>query len=156
MYYEIANRLFGGQVSYNKVYTAFEWYFPLSRYHVIHPRAAFGTADETLPFGERFRIGGDRSLFGYRENALHGRSVLEGGLEYRIQVKFDRFLDSYLCMRYDLAGIWNKVQNIQFGTMHHGYGAALAFDLPVGPLEFGYGHSGLNNRFYLSLGYRFK
>lgn len=155
MYYEIANRLFGGDLSYNKLYSSFEWYLPLSRYHVLHPHTVFGTADETLPFAERFRLGGDKSLFGFRENVLHGRTVLGGSMEYRIQIKFDRFFDGYLSMRYDLAGIWNKFQNIQLHTMHRGYGTSFAFDFPIGPLEFGYGNSGQSKQVYFSLGYRF-
>jgi len=61
---------------------------------------------------------------------LHGRAVLDGSLEYRVQVLFDRFLNGYFSVRYDLGGIWNKLQNMQFRTMHHGYGTSFALELP--------------------------
>lgn len=155
-YYQSAGTLLGGKLSYTKLFGRMEAYIPLHRYHVIHPRVQIGTADETLPFAERFRLGGDMSMYGVREDFFHGRAFLNGSLEYRMQIKVQQMLNWYLSFRYDVGHTWQKNQSIQPKELTHAYGIALALDMPVGPMQIAYGHANPNyNRIYLSLGYRF-
>ncbi|RKY86647.1 hypothetical protein DRQ09_05850 [candidate division KSB1 bacterium] len=156
LYYETAGKLLGGNLSYIKIFSSFESYYTFKGIHTIHPRIAAGVADETLPFSQRFKIGGDKTLFGYRENELIGRAFLSGSVEYRIKNRIFKYFDTYLSIRYDTGGVWAKNQSIHLGNMIHSWGATLAFNLPFGPIEFSYGRASTGkDRFYFSLGYRY-
>ena len=156
LYYERAGKIFGGTMSYTKVFASFENFYTLSSWHTFHPRVTIGTADETLPFAERFHLGGDRTLFGIREDILHGRFIFNGSMEYRYKMKKKNYFDSYLSIRYGIGNVWSKTQKLNIKRMRHAFGISFAIDLPIGPLEFSYGRlSAKEDRFYFSLGKRF-
>jgi len=156
LYYETAGRLLGGKLSYVKIYSSFESYYTYEGKHTVHPRIAAGVADETLPFSQRYKLGGDKTLFGYRENELAGRAFLSGSLEYRYKTRMFKYFDTYLSMRYDFGNTWAKNQSIQLSDMIHAFGGALALNLPFGPLEVSYGRTSAGlNRIYVSLGHRY-
>jgi len=156
LYYETSGKLLGGKLSYVKIYSSFESFYTYRGKHTLHPKFAAGVADETLPFSQRFKIGGDKALFGYREDELAGRAFISGSIEYRLKSRALKYFDTYFSMRYDTGRMWAKNQSIQLSDLIHAWGSTLAFNLPFGPMEISYGRTtkGLS-RFYFSLGFRY-
>ncbi|NVM03853.1 MAG: patatin-like phospholipase family protein [Candidatus Helarchaeota archaeon] len=156
LYYQRAAKILGGKISYTKIFFSFESYQTIKDKFTIHPSFVLGIADESLPFSERFRLGGDKSLFGIKENELHGRTQISGSIEYRMKIPIPNFFNTYINTRYDLGGIFSKNQKIVFKDFRHGIGGGLAIDIPFIPIEVSYGHiSDGEDRMYVSVGHRF-
>lgn len=156
-YYEISGKYIGSEVSFFKILSSLEFFYTFGKYHTWHPKFLWGTSDLTTPFYEQFRIGGDHSFFGLREEELVGRRVILGSLEYRFHLPIKIALPSYLSIRYDLGGIWkNSMAKINPRDFHSGWGVSLSFATPLGPLFLSYGQTDTGQgRFYLSAGCRF-
>jgi NTE family protein len=166
-YYESALAELGKEVSYTKLFFTYEYFTTHFGVHTIHPKITFGYASETMPLSEQFSIGGQESLFGLRDDDRRGRQIFLVNLEYRLALPFKVIFDTYLSLRYDLGSVWRVRQDILLRDLHHGIGAVLALDTPIGPAEFGIGRSflvqvALPNRplsfgpyqAYFSIGYR--
>ncbi len=156
IYYQRAAKILGGEISYSKIFLHSESYLTIKDKYTVHPRFALGIADETLPFAERFRLGGYRTFFGVKDNELHGRTLINGSFELRIKLSIPNFFDTYLNARYDMGGIFNSYENIVFRNFHHGIGGGLAINIPFIPIEISYGHiSTGEDNIYFSAGHRF-
>ncbi|MFC1563197.1 outer membrane protein assembly factor, partial [candidate division KSB1 bacterium] len=156
IYYQRAAKILGGKISYSKIFLSSESYYTIKNKYTMHPRFGIGIADKTLPFSERFRIGGDKSFFGIKENELHGRTLISGSFEFRIKLPIKNFFDTYLNTRYDLGGIFNSNENIVFKNFRHGIGGGLAINIPFIPIEVSYGHiSDGEDKMYVSVGHKF-
>ena len=166
-YYESAFAKLGKEVPYTKLFFTYEYFTTHLGVHTIHPKITFGYASETMPLAEQFSIGGQESLFGLRDDDRRGRQVFLVNFEYRLALPFKVIFDTYLSLRYDLGSVWRVRQDILLRDLHHGIGAELALDTPIGPAEFGIGRSflvqvALPNRplsfgpyqVYFSIGYR--
>lgn len=140
-YYETAQKLFLGDVSYTKFYFDYKSYFTINSTHSIIPRVSLGFADRTLPLSQQFSLGGQNSFFGLRDNEFRGRQVLLTSLQYRYKLPFKIFFDTYFRLRYDLGSIWADREAIRFKDLRHGAGATISFDTPLGPADFSAGRS---------------
>jgi len=154
--YETAGKYLGSEVSYTKLFSSMESYFPLHPSVVFHPKFFWGTADHTTPFPKQFRLGGLVSFIGIPEETFIGKRffTLSGELRYRFP--WPRWLESYLSIRYDFGGIWGSYSKITTDDFKHGMGAILSFNTPLGPFRLGYGYmsDGVNHA-YFSAGYKF-
>ena len=164
--YESAMKQLGSEVSFGKLLMVYENFITLHPHHTIRPKLTIGVADATLPFFEQFMLGGSSSFFGLRDNDSRGRQLFLVNFEYRIWLPFKLVFESYFKLRYDLGMISSLPEDIQLGKFHHGLGAELAVDTPMGPASFGAGTSffirnDLSNKpisygpilFYFSIGY---
>ncbi len=140
-YYETAQKILGGDISFAKFSFNYESYFTFNNSHTIKPRLIFGFADETLPLSEQFSFGGQQNFWGYRDYEFRGRQILIGSLEYRFKLPFKIYVDTYFKVRYDLGSTWIKQEQIKFEDLKHGIGFSLSFDTPIGPAEFSIGRS---------------
>jgi outer membrane protein assembly factor BamA len=131
----------GGDVSYNALRAQYESFFTLGRRHTIRPALTVGFADETMPFGEQFRLGGREMMFGTREDDRRGRQLLLFNLEYRFRFPFQILFDTYFHLRYDLGTISEIPEQIKFSAFRHGVGAEISLDTPIGPGSVGAGKS---------------
>jgi outer membrane protein assembly factor BamA len=167
-FYESAFMPAQGNAGFTKMWFSYDWYQTYFGRHTIHPRIRFGFADETLPITEQFSLGGQDSFYGLREDNSRGRQLMVASLEYRYRLPVKVFFDTYLSVRYDLGSIWTAPSDVRLVDLRHGIGAALAFDTPIGPVEFSLGESFffrkdlLNNPIsvgpllgYFSIGYAF-
>jgi len=109
--------------------------------HTLRPRVKIGFADLTLPPAEFYAMGGDRTLYGLREDELRGRQLFLASLEYRYQLPFSIYFDTYASLRYDLGTTWLSTRQIRLGDLDHGIGFSLGLDTPVGPADFSIGRS---------------
>jgi NTE family protein len=164
--YELAQKIFGGSVGYTNFNFDYKGYFTLDGVQTLSPRVMMGFADNTLPFSELYSLGGQNSFFGMRDNEFMGRQIFLTSLEYRYQIPFKIFFDTYFKLRYDLGSAWTNPQEISFTDLRHGIGTALSFDTPIGPADFSVGKSFLfvkklpenplsfgDTFFYFSIGY---
>lgn len=145
-YYETALVGLGKGVSYSKLFFTYEYFTTHFGVHTIHPKITFGYASETMPLSEQFSIGGQQSFFGLREDDRRGRQVFLINFEYRLALPFKIIFDTYLKLRYDLGSVWRVREDILWRDLHHGIGAELALDTPIGPATFVVGRSFLLQR----------
>jgi NTE family protein len=164
--YESAQTIFGGSVGYTNFNFDYKGYFTLGGVHTFSPRVMMGFADKTLPISEQYSLGGQNSFFGMRDNEFRGRQIFITSLEYRYQIPFRVFFDTYFRLRYDLGSAWQEQEELRFKDLRHGVGASLSFDTPIGPADFSVGKSFLfvknlpgnplsfgDTFFYFSIGY---
>ncbi len=141
LFFESAFKALRGKTSYSKIYFEYESNSTYFNRHRIMTKFVFGFGDETLPLFEQFRLGGQTSFFGLREDDLLGRQLLVSSLEYQFLLPFKIFFDTYFKLRYDLGGIWKNAASIKFNELRHGIGTTIAFDTPIGPADFSVGRS---------------
>lgn len=126
--------------SFSKMHFAFHTNLSLGS-HTLIPSLFFGGADKTLPEAEFFRMGGERSFYGVREDEYFGRQAIRASTEYRYKLPFKIFFDAYVSGRYDVGAAWLSPERIKVSELRHGIGAGIAFDTPLGPANFSLGKS---------------
>ena len=153
--YESGYRFLGSAISYFKIFSSMESYYPLSSAIVFHPKIQWGTSDLTIPFVKQFRLGGLDSFFGLPEEAFVGKRFFAFNGELSFQLPWPNWMESYISIRYDFGGIWDNYIKITTKDFKQGIGAVLSFNTPLGPIQTGYGHmSDGFDQFYFSAGYR--
>lgn len=123
------------RVGFTKLYFNYESYATPFPGQTIRPRFTFGFGDETLPLTEQFRLGGQETFFGYREDNARGRQMFLLSLRYRYLLPVELLFDTYAMVRYDLGHIWEKAEQIRLKDLRHGVGLGLGMDTPIGPAE---------------------
>lgn len=141
LFFESALKSLGSNLGYSRIYFDYESNTTYFNHHRITTKLTFGFGDETLPIFEQFRLGGQSSFFGLREDDLIGRQILITSIEYQYYFPIKVFFDTYFKIRYDLGGIWKNSASIKFNELRHGLGFTLAFDTPIGPADFSVGRS---------------
>ncbi len=139
VYYETFQKILGGDISYSKIFFSYEAFHTYLSLHTLSPKFIFGFGDETLPLAEQFRLGGQNSFFGLRENDLRGKQIFLASLEYRFFLPIKIFFDTYLKVRYDLGTVWAGASSVKFSEMRHGIGVTISFNTPIGPANFSVG-----------------
>ena len=139
--YETGQTLFGGDIGFSKLSFSYKNFITLGSKHTLMPKAELGFGDNTLPFTQQYSLGGQNSFFGMRDNEFRGRQLFLASLEYRYQIPFDIFFNTYLKLRYDLGSTWEFPEQIRFKDFKHGIGATISFNTPIGPADFSIGRS---------------
>ncbi len=140
-YYETAQSILGGELAYTKFGFEYKNFVTLNDIHTISPRVILGFADKTLPLSQQFSLGGVDMFYGTRDFEFRGRQIFLSSLEYRLQLPFKIFFETYIKMRYDLGSIWVTPESIRFNDLRHGVGGSIAFNTPLGPAEFAAGRT---------------
>jgi len=151
--YETAGNILASGVSFVRLCTSTESYYSLNSNIVFHPHILWGTADLTTPFSKEFFVGGLDSFMGFPRDALHGKRFIVVNTEMRFSLPFKH--ESFLSLRYDIAGIWDSYTRIEGKDFYHGLGLVVSASTPVGPVILGFGKSGRYSRFYFSIGHGF-
>ena len=154
-----AGGILGGEFNYVRPEAAVAYFYPVRRRYVLAANLEVGRAipfgGGELPYWERYRIGGERSLRGFpvyrifpRDKAtgelfLAPNGAPEGGdrylqlnLEYQIRLggplKFILFTD--------IGNNWHELQGWELANYRHSAGAELRIFLPIfqAPLRFIY------------------
>lgn len=154
--YETGASFLGSQVSYFKLLSSMESYYPISTTLVFHPRIRWGTADLTTPFAKLFHLGGMDSFLGFHEDALVGKRFISASGELRLLFSRVRWIETNISFQYDLGGIWGRYSNIALEDFKHSIGLMLSLNTPIGPLQAGWGHNNKGkNVLYFTAGYKF-
>ena len=140
-YYETAQKQSKDEISFTKLSFFFQHYITIAKYHTLKPKFVFAFTDKATPLMEHFSLGGEDSFYGMNEDELMGRQLLTASLEYRYQIPYKLFFDTYVSARYDLGQIWEKADDIRFKDLRHGIGLAIMSDTPIGKASLSFGRS---------------
>lgn len=156
-FYKISSaRFLNSQISFIKLFNSLELFYTFLKRNTIHPRLFWGTSDLTTPFIEQFRLGGQSSFYGLRENERLGRHIIVGSLEYRYFFPFGLPIKFYWSLRYDVGATWKNQLDIKANDFIRGIGTALELESPIGPISAAIGRSSIGkNVFYFSGGFKF-
>jgi len=150
-FFEIAltGKYLGGNVEFTRFFSSLESYFPFGNWLCYHPTASVGLSRSGLPITEQFYFGGLRSFAGLRTSQVSGDKLLMFNQELRVKLP----LRLYFFTRLDIGEAYATAEQIKLRNLRTGFGVSLAFDSPIGPVEFGYGVTNHNaDRFYFSAG----
>ncbi|HEX9974442.1 MAG TPA: patatin-like phospholipase family protein [bacterium] len=156
-FYKMSSATFlNSQISFVKLFNSLELYHTFLHRNTIHPKLFWGTSDMTTPFIEQFRLGGQSSFYGLRENEKVGRHIIVGSFEYRFFFPFRFPIDTYWSLRYDIGATWKNSKDIDPKDFIQGLGTSIDFQTPLGPFSFSFGRSSERRSvFYFSAGYNF-
>ena len=140
---------FGGDFSYQKYTIEDQRYKKVGHAQVLAVRGKYGHSNSDLPESAEYKIGGQDSLRGYRDDQFRGNSVFLGTIEYRFPVisKVQGALFT------DFGAAWYSGWNPQ--GMHESIGIGLQIQTPIGPIRLDYGHGSQGNRVHFSVGASF-
>lgn len=133
-----------GRVESTEFTAGLEHYLRVLRRHVVAVAVHLGeirSDEQVVPLNEQFKLGGARTLRGYREEQFHGSRVIWASLEYRIfhgrRSWSFLFLDAghYFYQRRD--PIAEALEEISGGKV--GYGVGLRLESRLGILGVDYG-----------------
>lgn len=154
--YETAGKFLGSQISYTKLSSSMESFYPLQYKIVFHPRIFWGTADLTTPFPKQYHLGGMDTFMGLPEDAMLGRQFIVCSGELRYTLPYPKWFKHYVHLRYDLGSMWTKYSHISTKDFKQGIGFLFSIQTPLGPIQSGMGWmSDGKKAFYFSAGYRF-
>ncbi len=149
---EIGQPILGGTEEFRKSYFSLESYLTGWNRHTLFVWGSIGVSEGPLPFSEKFRLGGERSLYGFREGELMGNKLFLLNAGYRMEL-VRRF---YFGVRYDVGNVWENELQIKWRTTKHAIGVNLALDTLLGPVTLTYGRAAEGQeRAYFSAGFRF-
>ncbi len=141
-----AGAIFGGNYSYYRLAAEARKYIPLGWKTVLATRFKLGLADtlgapEDIPLSERFYSGGEGSVRGYglrrigplsaSNDPLGGLSLAEGSLELRRPL----FWKLSGALFFDFGQVSTQSFDPPLDHLVYGFGPALNFTTPVGPLS---------------------
>jgi NTE family protein len=153
-YVKFSADILGGETEFTKFFSSVESYFPLTEKLNFHPRVSIGYTDTKsgLPLSENFYIGGHYSFYGYATDELAGAKALLANIELRYKLPFRLYASG----RYDVGNVYSTVDQIKLGNLRQAFGLSLAYDSPIGPIDIGYGKSGVHpDRLYFDIGLAF-
>jgi outer membrane protein insertion porin family len=169
---ELARPLLGGDASFTKYQLETSWYLPLGSgaEFALGLRGGFtqlvlNAGD--LPLSERFFLGGDRSVRGYRYkgigpkdeagNPLGGNVFAQGSLELRVTL-YKKLRGVLFC---DAGELWADQAGLPASGVKTAAGAGVRYETLIGPIRLDWGHK-LNpepgesrSRWHLTIGYPF-
>lgn len=150
--YKIASELFGGDVAFQRVEGGATYHLPLTQSLLLHlsVRAGAivtdGASSEEIPFVERFFLGGESSVRGYREGGAspldaNGKEIgAEGYLLSNIELEQRVWTDLSLVLFYDGVSV---ARDDVFDASDYLYsiGIGVRYQTVVGPIRLEYGHN---------------
>lgn len=140
--YTAAQEGLGSDVSFTRFETEYLFYVSTpGQDWTLRPRMRFGYGDRTMPRSEEFRLGGQHSFLGMRENEYTGRQLFSAELLIRYTLPFKILVDTYASAHYGIGRTWENPEQIKVSTFLHGYGLSLGFDTPIGPADFSIGQT---------------
>lgn len=140
---------FGGDFDFQKYTVDGQRYVRAGRAQVFALRARYGVGTGDISEFNQYRIGGQGSLRGYREDQFRGDREFLGTVEYRFPVvkKVQGALFT------DWGGAWDS--GLTPDDLHASVGVGISLTTPIGPLRFDYGWGEDGGRVHFSVGSTF-
>jgi outer membrane protein insertion porin family len=170
---------FPGEKEYYKVELKTHWYFRgFFTGHVLELLGGTGAAeaygsDDSVPFYDRYYLGGLYSMRGYRYRSISprerfndnserskepigGNTYYFGSIEYSLPI-IDRLR---FAVFYDIGNVMSDSYSYDFQDYNDNWGIGLRLNLPIGPLRLDYGipihhdeYNGGSGRFQFGVGF---
>ena len=137
---------FGGGFNFKKASIEDARFRKVGRAQVLATRLAYGVGQGDISEFNQFKVGGQDTLRGYRDDQFRGNRMFLGTLEYR----FPLVSKVQGALFTDWGAAWNdgfKPQNFN-GSV----GIGLSFNTPLGPLRLDYGRGKNGGRVHFTIG----
>ncbi len=136
----------GGDFSYQKYTIEDQRYKKVGHAQVLAVRAQYGHGNGNIPESAQYKIGGQDSLRGYRDDQFRGKDMYLATMEYRFPIvsKVQGALFT------DWGAAWDS--GWKPSKSHGSIGVGLQLQTPVGPIRLDYGHGSQGNRVHFSVG----
>lgn len=137
---------FGGDFSFRKASIDHQQFRKVGRAQVIAARLAYGITSGDVSEFNQFKVGGQDTLRGYRDDQFRGNRMFMGTLEYRFPIvsKVQGALFT------DWGSAWDG--GLKPDKFHGSFGVGLALNTPLGPLRLDYGRGSNGGRVHFSVG----
>lgn len=137
---------FGGKFKYQKYTIEENYYIKAGHAQVFAIRGMYGYGNGTIPEYSQYRIGGQNTVRGYRDEQFRGNHMWLGTLEYRFPV-FSKVQGALFT---DFGGTWASGWSPQ--NTYSSFGFGLGIQTPVGPIRVDLAHGKQGNRVHFSVG----
>jgi NTE family protein len=142
--YESAAPAYGGSVKYSKTGLSLQQFVPLGDRHTFLLEAAGGLGSGTLPYQEKYGIGGadhliSTPLMGYERREFTGDQLMAFSAAYRFRLsdyQLSLVKAFYLNIAYQAGNVWNTRQQMATNDLRAGIGIGLHADTIAGPVRF--------------------
>ncbi|MBE6085131.1 MAG: outer membrane protein assembly factor [Selenomonas ruminantium] len=138
----------GGDFNFQKAAIEDQRYFKVGRAQVIALRGKYGWGHGDISEFNQYRVGGQNSLRGYRDDQYRGDHMILATLEYRFPI-VSKVQGAIFT---DWGGAWFDNFLPQSGTIHGSVGIGLSLNTPLGPLRLDYGRGSNGGRVHFSVG----
>ncbi|MGN0940969.1 MAG: outer membrane protein assembly factor [Selenomonadaceae bacterium] len=137
---------FGGDFNFQKASVEENYYIKAGHAQVFALRGVYGRGFGHVTESNQYRIGGQTTLRGYRDEQFRGNNAFFGTLEYRFPVvsKVQGALFT------DYGGTW--MTGWSPDDMYASVGFGLSVQTPVGPIRVDLAHGQQGNRVHFSVG----
>ena len=137
---------FGGDFNFQKYMISDTHYFKVGRSQVFALRGQYGIGNGSISEYNQFRLGGQDSIRGYREDQFRGDRMALASLEYRFPI-VSKVTGALFT---DYGGAWDS--GFAPKHMHGSIGVGLGLNTPIGPLRLDYGHGSQGGRVHFRVG----
>jgi len=138
----------GGDFTFQKGSFEDQRYWKVGHAQVIAARGELGAARGHVSEYNQFKLGGQSTLRGYREDQFRGTRMALASVEYRFpivsKVQGAIFADG--------GSAWSEDWAPKSGDFHGSVGVGLSFNTPLGPLRLDYGRGDKGGRVHFSVG----
>lgn len=141
--------ILGGDFKFQKVSIDNQQFFKAGNHDQVWAwRGAYGWGRGDMTEFNQFRVGGQSSLRGYRDDQFRGNRMFLATLEYR----FPLFKQVQGIVFTDWGGAWNSNFLPKGGDIHGSIGVGFALNTPFGPFRLDYGRGKQGGRFHFNIG----
>ena len=147
--YNIEVAGFGEKFDFQKYTVSEQRYYKVGHAQVVAINGIYGYGTGHISEFNQYRIGGQSSLRGYRDDQFRDDKAFYGTLEYR----FPLVTKINAAIFTDFGGVWSS--GFAPKNMHESIGFGLGIQTPVGPIRLDLAHGSQGNRVHFSVGSAF-
>lgn len=136
----------GGDFNYQKYTIEDNQYLKVGHAQVLALRGQYGHGNGSIPESNQYKLGGQDTIRGYRDDQFRGNSMFLGTVEYRFPV----VTKVQGAVFTDFGSAWDDGWGPD--GFHKSIGVGLQIETPVGPLRLDFGHGEDGNRTHFSVG----
>ena len=141
---------FGGDFDYQKASIEHQHYRIAGDHDQVWAfRGMYGYGRGDLTEFNKFRLGGQGSLRGYRDDQFRGDRMILGSIEYRFPLA--KKIQGALFT--DFGGVWDT--GLRPRNLKGSIGFGISLNTPMGPFRLDYGRGSQGGRFHFSVGTSF-
>jgi len=150
---KVASQFLGGSVDFQKFEIGGAYHFSLTDSMIVHAGLRYGAilstgdAADNIPFNERFFLGGENSVRGYREGTASPLDLNGDEIGAETYVLGNIEIEQRILPRFSVVAFVDTVANARSGLYNEGskwlysVGLGLRYNTVVGPVRLEYGHN---------------